>query len=150
MKGVIKFFRPVLILGMRVLWFITRPTTSGAKVVVVCGDEILLIKTTYGYSYSLPGGGIKKGEKPDEAAKRELFEEVGIRVDVILPLPSFVTHEEYKHDTVYSFYTEVQSKDFTLDALEIDCAEWHSIHNLPVVGSITKKTIDLFMNRKNI
>lgn len=150
MKSIITFFRPLIIVGMRTLWFITRPTTSGAKVVVVCGYEILLIKTTYGYGYSLPGGGIKKGEKPSDAAIREVKEEVGIQLDTVIPLPPFKTFEEYKDDTVYSFYAEVKKKDFTLDKLEIDSAEWHHIDRLPNVGSITKKTLDLYMQRITI
>ncbi len=150
MKSLIKLFRPLIILGLRTLWFITRPTTSGAKVVVVCGDEILLIKTTYGYAYSIPGGGIKKGETPEEAALRETYEEVGIRLSTVSPLPSFVTFEEFKKDTVYSFYTEVSSKEYTLDALEIDSATWYKIDKLPKVGSVTKKTLDLYFQNRNI
>lgn len=129
---------------MRSWWFITRPKTYGAKVIIRCDDKILLIKTTYGYAYSLPGGGIKRGEEPLIAAKREAFEEVGIVLDTLLPLPSFVTYEEYKEDTVYSFYTTVTSLDFKLDALEIDLAEWHNINNLPKLGTVTEKIINLY------
>lgn len=144
MKPLIKFFRPLLIVGMRTLWFITKPKTSGAKVIIICGDEILLIKTTYGYSYSLPGGGIKKGEAPHDAAIRETFEEVGIRLTEVVALPPFITYEEYKQDTVYGFYAEVDSKEYVLDNLEIDLAQWHPINNLPKLGAVTKKIVDLY------
>lgn len=144
MKPLIKFFRPILIFGMMTLWFITRPKTSGAKVIIICGDEILFIKTTYNFGYSLPGGGIKKGESPIDAAKREAFEEVGIQLTDLTALPSFVTHEEYKEDTVYSYFAYVESKEFTLDKLEIDVAEWYPIYSLPKLGSVTQKTIDLY------
>lgn len=77
-KKVIKLCRPILIFGMRSWWYLTRPKTTGAKVILLYGDEILLIKTTYGYNYSLPGGGVKKGETPEHAAIREAGEEVGI------------------------------------------------------------------------
>lgn len=147
MKSIIKFFRPILILGARTVWYITRPKTSGAKVILICGDEILLIKTTYGYSYSLPGGGIKKGETPGDAAKREVFEEVGIQLTEVKALSSFITYEEFKQDTVYSFYAEVNSKDYVLDNLEIDLAEWHPINHLPKLGSVTAKIIDLYKNK---
>jgi len=147
MKHVIKFFRPLIIIGMRIVWFITKPRTSGAKVIIICGEDVLLIKTTYGYSYSLPGGGIKKGESPDEAAKREAFEEVGIHLIELKALPSFITYEEYKQDTVYGFYVEVSSKEYTLDNLEIDLAEWHPINNLPKLGPVTQKIIDAYKNK---
>lgn len=144
-KTVIKFFRPLLIIMMRSWWYITRPKTSGALVVIQHNEEILLVKTTYGYAYGLPGGGIKKGETPVEAARREALEEVGIVLKNLHPLPSFVTHEEYKEDTVYSFYTTVASKDFRLDRLEIDCAEWHPITQLPKLGIVTEKIIHAYL-----
>jgi 8-oxo-dGTP pyrophosphatase MutT (NUDIX family) len=121
-----------------------RPKTSGAKVIIICNDEILLIKTTYGYNYSLPGGGIKKHEDPKAAAIREAQEEVGIELHALTPLPSFVTYEEYKEDTVHSFYATVTSYDYTLDALEIDSAEWYPLNNLPKLGSVTTKIVKLY------
>ena len=140
----IKLLRPIILFAMRSLWYITRPVTSGAKVVIICGDEILLIKTTYGYAYSLPGGCLKKNELPEEGAKRETLEEVGIELKKLLPLPSFVTFEEYKKDTVYSFYSYVSSKEYTLDRFEIDVAKWHTLDNLPPLGKVTTKIIKLY------
>ncbi len=129
---------------MRTIWFITRPKTSGAKVIIICGNEILLVKNTYGYSFSLPGGGIKKWEEPVDAAKREAYEEVGIQLNELSPLPSFITYEEYKHDTVYGFYSTVPSKEYALDNFEIDLAKWYPINNLPKLGVVTQKIIDLY------
>lgn len=122
-----------------------RPKTYGAAMVIRNNNEILLIKTTYGYTYSLPGGGIKEGEQPVDAAKRETFEEVGIRVTEAVALPPFTTHENNQEDTVYSFYSEVSSKEYRLDLLEIDVAEWHSIDRLPTaITPATKKILELY------
>ena len=116
--------------------------------VVRHSNEILLIKTTYGYKYSLPGGGIKKGEQPIDAAKRETFEEVGIRVPEAKALPPFTIHENHQEDTVYSFYSEVTSKEYRLDFLEIDCAEWHPINKLPTtITPATKKILELYFSK---
>lgn len=56
-----------------------------AQAIVVEGDRILLVKTHLGSrdDYELPGGGIESGETPEEAAIRELFEETGIRGEII-------------------------------------------------------------------
>lgn len=37
-------------------------------------------------TWTMPGGGIEPGEEPEEAARRELFEESGLRVDGPLSL----------------------------------------------------------------
>ena len=56
----------------------------GAYAIVVKDEKILLIKK-YGGPYDgkldLPGGTIEFGEKPEEALKRELLEEVGIEIN---------------------------------------------------------------------
>lgn len=145
-KKMIKFFRPVIIFLMRAWWFITRPKTKGVKIVIVCNDEILLLKTTYGYNYTLPGGGVKRNETLDEAIKRVTLEEAGIKIEQVLPLPPFVSNYEYKNDTVYGFYARVSSKKYILDVLEIDRAEWHKMDNLPKTGPVTAKIIELFKN----
>lgn len=148
-KSIIKLFRPLIIFGARSWWYSTRPTTAGAKVILICGNEVLLIKNTYGYAYSIPGGGIKKNETPEQAAVREVFEEVGITVSKVTALPSFVTYEEYKEDTVHTFYTHVNSKEYTLDNIEIDIAEWHPLDTLPNLGTVTAKSIELYKNKTN-
>ncbi len=44
---------------------------------------MLLVRDKGRHSYSLPGGGIKKGEPSISAAARELYEETGLQVDKI-------------------------------------------------------------------
>lgn len=58
----------------------------GARVLVVAGDEVLLMRDTDpgvpGSSWwVLPGGGVDEGETPRMAAIRELAEETGLVVD---------------------------------------------------------------------
>ena len=57
---------------LRVWWFVRRPTTRGVKCVLTCGDEILLVRHTYGRTdrWELPGGGVKRREEPRAAASR--------------------------------------------------------------------------------
>lgn len=118
-------------------WYITRPSTTGVKIAIINGSEILLIKNTYNYGFSLPGGGVKKLEKPEDAARREVLEEVGITLENMVHLTTFITHEEYKKDTVHAFCAYVDSKKYILDDFEVESAEWFNLNNLPTIGPVT-------------
>jgi len=52
----------------------TRNTT---RAIVTNGGNILLLYTARYDDYSLPGGGVDKGESLEQGLKRELFEETG-------------------------------------------------------------------------
>lgn len=54
--------------------------TLGARVMVVDGDRVLLIRHTYVPGWQFPGGGVDPGETLEEAGLRETLEETGHRV----------------------------------------------------------------------
>jgi 8-oxo-dGTP diphosphatase len=64
--------------GLRAWWFVRRPATHGAGVALWHGGKVLLIHTSYRNCYSLPGGFVRRGEPSEQAARRELREEVGV------------------------------------------------------------------------
>ena len=63
-------------------------------ILVKCNDKVLLCKrsgdNTMPNQWSIPGGGIEDGETPEEAARREFFEETNIKIDDKLNLVGFV------------------------------------------------------------
>ena len=50
--------------------------------IIVYDDKVLLMKVRHNDKYHLPGGGINVGERVEEALKREIREETGIKVKV--------------------------------------------------------------------
>jgi 8-oxo-dGTP pyrophosphatase MutT (NUDIX family) len=148
-KKIIRFSRPIILPVVYMFWYISKPNTRGTKVVIVNEDKILLIKNTYGYGWTLPGGGIKTSEEPEQAAIREVFEEVGITIAEIIEVDIFTTNHQHKKDTIYAYCTKVQSQEYSLDTFEIETACWFKLNNLPKVGPITKKIITAYES-KNI
>ncbi|MDD5900696.1 MAG: NUDIX domain-containing protein [Lachnospiraceae bacterium] len=59
-----------------------------ASAVITRGTSILMERVCYHGNrfYLVPGGGMEAGETPEETALRELFEECGVRGEIIRPL----------------------------------------------------------------
>ena len=69
----------------RIWWRLTRPRHEGVVVAVYVGPALLLVRTSYLVGWHLPGGGVRRGETPEAAARRELAEEIGLTVSALLP-----------------------------------------------------------------
>lgn len=55
--------------------------------------ELLMIRLHEGDRYGMPGGHLEAGEMPDEAIRRELHEETGVK-DYTLKRADFFVHKE--------------------------------------------------------
>ena len=64
-------------LTLKGLW---HRMTLGARVMVVDGDKVLLIRHTYVPGWQFPGGGASPGETLESCGARETLEETGYRV----------------------------------------------------------------------
>lgn len=93
------------------------------------GDEILLLQRAAGSALAgqwfLPGGMVEPGELPEEAARRELFEEAGVEIDggleIIGCYPMFV----YGYDTLQiSYRGRVAGGSDVVVSNEHDGARW--------------------------
>ncbi|MBV8738367.1 MAG: NUDIX hydrolase [Alphaproteobacteria bacterium] len=63
-----------------VWWRLTSPQHEGAVVAIHVGPALLLVRCSYRVGWHLPGGGVRRGEHPEAAARRELAEEIGLAV----------------------------------------------------------------------
>lgn len=108
-------------------------------------DEILLVRSWFGYQqWSLPGGGIRRGEKPRTAAVRETFEETGVTIDErhCKPLGEFENGDSHAPFTVDCFITQIEKQPAHIAArrrLELLDVAWFSMKHLP---SKRSKTVD--------
>lgn len=70
-----------LLITAKALW---APTALGVTGLVLDSDgRVLLVRHSYMTGWSLPGGGVDRGEPPDAAVLRELGEEIGLEGGVV-------------------------------------------------------------------
>ena len=124
---------------LSVWWVVRRPRTEGVKCVVRHQGRVLLVRHTYGDRalWELPGGGIRRGEAPIDAAAREALEELGITARW-RPLGS-VELREGKVTGLHAFIAHVPTDAVVADRGEIEQVCWAAAASLPspLSGSVT-------------
>lgn len=91
----------------RMSWRVVRPTTLGSRCLVLRGESVLLVRHTYQRKYwYLPGGGVERGESFAAAARREVWEETGLRVGELKLFHLYFSQREGKNDHVALFVAE--------------------------------------------
>jgi 8-oxo-dGTP pyrophosphatase MutT (NUDIX family) len=127
-----RFYRVAYQLA-RVYWFIAQPKKRGVKCLITRGDEVLLVRHTYGdrRAWDLPGGAIKRHEAPLETARRETLEELGLSISDWSPLGDFFSKYEHRKDTMYCFHAVVGDVTPVADRIEIAQARWFPVAALP-------------------
>jgi 8-oxo-dGTP pyrophosphatase MutT (NUDIX family) len=107
-------------------WWRVRPTQHvGALVAIRVNDSVLLLRSSYRSRWNFPGGGVKRGESPDEAARRELVEELGLVVPELVASAVIDGRWEGRPDRVHFFELQLKTQpEITLDNREIVSAKW--------------------------
>jgi 8-oxo-dGTP pyrophosphatase MutT (NUDIX family) len=118
--------------GLRVYWFLVRPHVSGVKCVITHGEDVLLVRHTYGSRlWDLPGGQIKRREVPADAARREMNEEIGRRIEDWVDFGKLSSRSNHHKDTVHLFHGRLGDRRVDPDLVELDAAEWFGLDRLP-------------------
>ncbi len=116
----------------KLYWLIAQPHVRGAKMVVECDGDILLVRLGYAHkSWTLPGGKVDSGETFLEGALRETNEEAGIELQKADFIGEYKNAKEGKQDIVQCFAARVSSKNVLIDDFEIVDALWCSPNSLP-------------------
>ncbi len=112
---------------------LTRGKTLGARVLVIDGQaRVLLVRPTYVNGWTLPGGGVDKGETLRQAAVRELMEEAAVRPLEDLALHGMFSNEvAFPGDHVACFVLRKFKQEVFKPNFEIGAAEFFSVDALP-------------------
>jgi len=87
-----------LFLLYRIYTFFVRPVGTGVRVMLIQDGQVLLVRHTYLEGWYMPGGGIKRGETTEEAARREAREEVGAELGEVRLLGVYSNFEMNRSD----------------------------------------------------
>ena len=94
----------------RIFLYFVRPLTLGVRVILLRDSTVLLVRQTYMDGWFLPGGGMKKNETFEQAARREACEEVGAQIKRLALVGVYSNFAEWKSDHNIVFV----SRQFTL------------------------------------
>ena len=120
----------LLYLAHRIYCFFFRPLTLGVRVMMIHNDQVLLVRHTYMEGWFMPGGGVKRGETLDHAARREAHEETGATLNNLRLVGAYTNFKEWRSDHNILFL----STDFMISGkhdLEIAEMRFFSLEAMP-------------------
>ncbi|HTP22836.1 MAG TPA: NUDIX hydrolase [Solirubrobacteraceae bacterium] len=118
--------------GLRVYWFVARPKVVGVKCVVMHDDQVLLVRHTYGHrGWDIPGGTVRRREVPIDAARREMQEELGRRIEDWQDLGVLYITTNHHRDNLHMFKTRIADRHVDIDLTELAEASWFRRDELP-------------------
>lgn len=118
-----------LVISAKALW---SPVVLGATGMVfdAAGRVLLVRHSYYGDGWSLPGGGVARGEPPDVAVRRELAEEVGLCGGQLAFVGLYTRHAGWATHMVALYRVTGAAVDFRPNR-EIRAILWADPRNLP-------------------
>ncbi|KGB91694.1 NUDIX hydrolase [Burkholderia cepacia] len=129
----------------------TAPETTAAPIkeraTVVCyRDERVLLVARAASRWALPGGTIKRGETPLEAAHRELCEETGMTGQDLMYSMQFTGLAKIHH----VFFAEVGPEQTPQANNEIEKCKWFPIDGIERLRTSipTKRIVELVYNHE--
>jgi ADP-ribose pyrophosphatase YjhB (NUDIX family) len=134
-------------------WTVQRILIGAAKPSFVVGTtaavtdrqgRILLVRHSYKPGWSTPGGFLNRREAPADAAVREVWEELGIRVTVVGEPVCIVRTEERIVELVHRArpIDEAAAARVTPMSAEIAEARWFDLDDLPDLSVIARNGLE--------
>ena len=110
-------------------------TVNVVAAVIRCGDKIFATQRGYGEmkgGWEFPGGKVEDGEKPEEALKREIREELNTEIQVYDMIDTIECDYPAFHLIMRCYWCKIVSG--SLELLEHEAAMWlkrDELHSVP-------------------
>jgi NAD+ diphosphatase len=131
------------------------PVISPAIIVSVIKDEKILLAHNTRFPpgrHSLIAGFVEAGESLENAVRRELMEEIGIKVKNLRYLES--QPWPFPNSLMVAFTAEWESGELKPDGIEIEQAAWYArddkLPDLPPPGSVARRLIEGFYHSTSL
>jgi 8-oxo-dGTP diphosphatase len=109
--------------------------------------RLLLLRQPPGRRWGLPAGLLKRRERPEVGAARELYEEAGIALDpadLVPAVPNAIVHTKGWVDTVYTARVPASTTELVVDGAEVLEARWFPVDELPPLTSDTAYLLGIY------
>ena len=138
----------------------TMPARLGANVIITCNGKLLLEKRRDSNVWGLVGGGVKKYETEIQAIAREVYEEIGVRVNkeqfkklAVYGEPGRIA--AYRDGSVWRMVIvvfgleldEIPNMTISSESKELRFFSKEELHDIEVVITHSDIVEDWFMNR---
>ena len=125
----------------------------GVGVLVIRGNKTLLGKRKDSHGsgeYACPGGHLEFGEKIEEAAKREVFEETGLRVNKVKFLSTSNVIKYHKHYVHISVLAPIKKGVAKIkEPHKVEKWRWYPLNKLPKpLFEMTKRNLESYKTGK--
>ena len=135
---------------------ILKTKNLGVKIVILSkdGNRILLVEHSYKRTpmWYLPGGAVHTKERPDEAIRREIFEELGLNI-LVPDLVGIYKGRRESDDLTFLFATILETNELNNHSTlsEIDNIVLFKRNELPskLSPGVNERIGDVFKFRKN-
>ncbi|MBU0579691.1 MAG: NUDIX domain-containing protein [Candidatus Margulisbacteria bacterium] len=115
----------------RTYWRIFKPIEIGVRAILIKDNKVVLVKPKYKKVWNIPGGGLKRGETPEKAVRREVWEETQVKMNNLDLIGIYTNFTEGKTDNIIVFFCD----DFMMKgdefSWEIEEKRFFKLNNLP-------------------
>jgi len=102
----------------------TLKREAGRGVTFAKNNKLLMVYSTKRGDFKFPGGGVQKGETHEDALKREVAEECGLKIDLIKELGKVIEYKKARERSYDIFqmnsYYYICSVSGSLDKTDLD------------------------------